>query len=239
MIAEVGGSTAQDQRSPAQVGQQCQLCPEFSAVDGAGATAITTAKRSHVSRVDQYDAATQTATLTKQRQQSEMHTLPHTEFLPELQASPCSFTAATEFPRDVLPATADRQHEPDHFQHDRMRDGGPPSSPPRRLLRRQQRHVHKTCRRFAISATFPVDISFWENMSFESGAGIDSCSPAFRSIPGILQQPLDHFGPFLIGKRQPGQHQQGSCEVRLPLPVFVGINDFWCNIWCNRILLSP
>ena len=140
MITGVRGRAAKHQRSPSQVGEQCQLCPGFSAVNGAGAAAIATAERSHVSRVDQHDTLTQTAALTEQSQQSEMHTLPHTEFLPQLQASPCSFTTATEFPRDVLPATADRQHKPDHFQHDRMRDRWPPALPPRRLLRRQQRH---------------------------------------------------------------------------------------------------
>lgn len=140
MITGVGGSTAKHQRSPSPVGEQRQLRPGFSAVDGAGAAAITAAKRSHVSRVDQYDTSTQTAALTEQSQQSEMHALPHTRLLPQLQALPSGFSAAPELTRDVFPATANRQHKPDHFQHDRMRDGWPPSSLPGRLLRRQQRH---------------------------------------------------------------------------------------------------
>ena len=103
MITGVRGSTAKHQRSSSQIREQRQLCPGFSAVNGAGTTAITTTKRSHVSRVDHHDAATQAAALTEQSQQSEMHTLPHTEFLPELQALPSGFSTATKLTRDVLP----------------------------------------------------------------------------------------------------------------------------------------
>ena len=133
MITGVRGRAAKHQRNPSPVGQQRQLCPGFSAVDGAGAAAITAAKRPHVSRVDQYDTTTQTAALTEQGQQPEMHVLPHPQLLPQLQTSPSGFTATPKLTRDVLPATTDSQHKPDHFQHDRMRDRWPPSLTPRGL----------------------------------------------------------------------------------------------------------
>ena len=113
MTTGVGGSTAKHQRSPSQVGGQLQHRAGFSAVDRAGPTAITAAKRSHVSRVDQHDTSAQTAALKEHRQQSEMHVLPHTRLLPQLQALPSCFSAAIELTRNALPATADRQHEPD------------------------------------------------------------------------------------------------------------------------------
>lgn len=120
MTTGVGGSSAKHQRSPSHVGEQRQHRPGFTAVDGAETTAITAAKRYHVSRDDKHDASAQTAALKEHRQQSEMQVLQHTRLLTQLQTLPSVFSAATELTRNAHPATADRQREPDCLQHDRI-----------------------------------------------------------------------------------------------------------------------
>jgi hypothetical protein len=80
---------------------------------------IITAKRSYESRVGQHAISAQTATLTENREQSEMHALTHARLLNQLQALPRSFSAETELAWVVFPAIFHHPHVSDQHQDDR------------------------------------------------------------------------------------------------------------------------
>ena len=137
VVAGVGPGRADRQRHPVPVDQQRVLRALFPAVHGAGAGLLAAAEGPHDDAVDDDRVGVELAGLPQQPQQVGVQAVPDAQLLPGPQPAVGGPAGAAHLRRDVLPAAAGGQDEPDDPDDDAVADAGPPALGADGLLRRQ------------------------------------------------------------------------------------------------------
>ena len=137
VVAGVGPGRADRQRHPVAVDHQRVLRAGFPAVHGARAGRLAAAEGPHGDAVDDHRVGVELAGPLEQPQQVGVEPVPDAGLLPGPEPAVGGAAGAAEFRRDVLPAGAGGQDEPDDPDDDPVADPGPPALRADGLLRRQ------------------------------------------------------------------------------------------------------
>jgi hypothetical protein len=119
------------------IDQERVFAPFFPAIHGAGTCLLPAAEGTHDHRIDDGQVGVELARLPQQTQQVGVELVPAAHLLPEAKAAMGGHAGAAQLWRDVLPAAARGQDEPQDVQDDAMADAWPTAVATDVLLRRQ------------------------------------------------------------------------------------------------------
>jgi hypothetical protein len=147
----------------------------FPAIHGTGARLLASAEGAHQDGIDDDQIGVELARLTQQTQQIDVQAVPDAHLLPESQAAVGRHARAAQLRRDILPAAAARQDEPQHIQHGTMAHTRPTAFRADGLFRRQ-----------VVSGEIEERIG-------HAGSGHDRHPLAKEACPSYVQVPCRRF----------------------------------------------
>jgi len=137
VVAGVGPGGAEGQRHPVPTDQQRVFRALSAAIHGASSGRITAAEGPQDDGIDDDQLGGELVGLPQHPQQIDVQAVPDTHLLPAAEVAVGADAGAAQLRRDVLPAAAGREDEPQHVHHDPVADGGPAAGGTDLLLGRE------------------------------------------------------------------------------------------------------